>query len=67
MVNGLVEGDFLLPSHGGYFGKLLKYKAFEKQDGAIKAVFDVAKTFSSELLLLEISCAVSTFRRILIC
>lgn len=49
--NGLVEGDFVLPSHGGYFGKLLKCKAFEKQDGAIKAVFDVVKTFSPELTL----------------
>ncbi len=49
--NGLIEGDFVLPSHGGYFGKLLKCMAFEKQDGAIKAVFDVVKTFSPELTL----------------
>lgn len=49
--NGLSEGDYVLPSHGGYFGKLLKCRAFEPRDGAIRAVFDVVKTFSPELTL----------------
>lgn len=49
--NGLKEGDFVLPSHGGYFGKLLKLKTFENHEGSINAVFDVVKTFSPDLTL----------------
>lgn len=49
--NGLKEGDYVLPSHGGYFGKLFICKSFEKRDGEIDAVFDVVKTFTPELTL----------------
>ena len=49
--NGLSEGDYVLPSHGGYFGKLLKCKAFVSHDNAMRAIFDVIKTFSPELTL----------------
>lgn len=49
--NGLREGDYVLPSHGGYFGKLLRCKGFEKQEESINAVFDVVKIYSPELTL----------------
>ncbi|MGI6085635.1 MAG: AAA family ATPase [Acetivibrionales bacterium] len=49
--NGLSEGDYVLPSHGGYFGKLLKCRAFVTRDGAMRAIFDVVKTFLPELTL----------------
>lgn len=49
--NGLEEGDYVLPSHGGYFGKLLLCKGFVKRDGGIDAIFEVVKTFSPELTL----------------
>lgn len=49
--NGLKEGDYVLPSHGGYFGKLLLCNRFEKKDGGIAAIFEVIKSFSPELTL----------------
>ena len=49
--NGLSEGDFVLPSHSGYFAKLLMCRGFERSDEGIKAVFDVVKTYSPELTL----------------
>lgn len=49
--NGLKEGDYVLPSHGGYFGKLFLCNRFEKKDGGIAAIFEVIKSFSPELTL----------------
>jgi len=50
--NGLKEDDYVLPSHNGYFGKLLRCTGFQNtSDGGIKAVFEEIKSFSPELTL----------------
>lgn len=49
--NDLSVGDYVLPSHEAYFGKLFKLRAFEKHDEAYRAIFDVIKTYSPKLTL----------------
>ena len=47
--SSLSEGDYVLPSHGTYVGKLLKFKGFEEKQESIHATFDVVKTYPKDL------------------
>lgn len=52
--NGLEVGDFVLPSHGGYVGKLLKLRAYVDKPAGLDAEFDVVKVFDNTLTIAHI-------------
>ena len=52
--NGLEIGDYVLPSHGGYVGKLLKLRAYVDKSLGLDAEFDVVKTFDDTLTIANI-------------
>lgn len=52
--NGLEVGDYVLPSHGGYVGKLLKLRAYVDKPAGLDAEFDIVKVFDNTLTIAHI-------------
>lgn len=52
--NGLEVGDYVLPSHGGYVGKLLKLRVYADKPAGIDAEFEAVKAFDNMLTIANI-------------